>query len=44
MRPVWEVFGHQGDGDGDPLDVVDGTLNLEEGGRQQYRGSFVAVS
>lgn len=35
VRPVWEVFGHQGSGDFDPLYVVDGALNLKEGTGQE---------
>lgn len=30
VRPVWEVFGHQGNSNCDPLYVINGTLNLNE--------------
>lgn len=30
VRPVWEVFGNQGNSDCDPLYVINGTLNLNE--------------
>lgn len=39
VRPVWEVLGHEGNGDRDLRQVLDGTLDLSErggGGRREH--------
>lgn len=33
VRPVRQVFGHEGNGDGDLLQVLNGALDLRESGR-----------
>lgn len=37
VRPVREVFSHQGNSDSNPLYVVNGTLDLTEGTREQSK-------
>lgn len=42
VGPVWEVFGHEGNGDGDLRQVLGGTLDLGESRGQ--RGGSLACS
>lgn len=37
VRPMWRVFGHQGNGDCDLLYIVNGTLHLKWKTRQEHK-------